>query len=205
MRPLLKESVLIVIPENEDESSTFQGFGARHSGRLFRFTNTGTGLQFFDMGLEEIVCNKPINITSHTPAPLGLISNFARTPFHLDGLEYVSVEGFWQSLKFDGTEERIRAAGLSGSEAKRAATGVEQRDVFDYGGEQIRTGTWGHWQLMRRACMAKFEQNEDARSVLLSTGDRPLAHKVKHDSRTIPGIVMADIWMRVRRRLRDEH
>jgi hypothetical protein len=32
-------------------------------------------------------------------------------------------------------------------------------------------------------------------------GERPLTHKTRKDSRTIPGAVMADIWMRVRREL----
>ncbi len=57
--------------------------------------------------------------------------------------------------------------------------------------------------LMRRACAAKFSQNESAREALLSTGDRPLTHKIKRDSQTIPGVIMADIWMRIRTRLRE--
>ena len=36
---------------------------------------------------------------------------------------------------------------------------------------------------------------------LLGTGERPLVHVTRRDSRTIPGIVMADIWMKVRRGL----
>ena len=35
-------------------------------------------------------------------------------------------------------------------------------------------------------------------AVLLSTGERPLMHRTRRDSRTIPGVVMADIWMRIR-------
>jgi predicted NAD-dependent protein-ADP-ribosyltransferase YbiA (DUF1768 family) len=56
--------------------------------------------------------------------------------------------------------------------------------------------------LMRRACKAKFEQNENARAALLGTGTRPLVHLVRPDSRTIPGVVMADIWMKLRADLR---
>ena len=41
-----------------------------------------------------------------------------------------------------------------------------------------------------------------ARAALLATGTRPLEHKVKVDSRTIPGIVMADIWTRIRKDMR---
>jgi hypothetical protein len=133
---------------------------------------------------------------------MGLISNFAHTPFELDGRTYASVEGFWQGLKLADPDERARVAELFGSEAKRATSGIEAATIFGYDGSSVRTGTFEHWHLMYRACRAKFSQNEPAREVLLSTGDRPLTHRVRRDSRTIPGVVMADIWMRVRATLR---
>jgi predicted NAD-dependent protein-ADP-ribosyltransferase YbiA (DUF1768 family) len=71
-----------------------------------------------------------------------------------------------------------------------------------YGGSEIPVGAYDHWQLMRRACRAKFEQNADARAALLGTGERPIIHVVKHDSRTIPGVIMASIWMALRKNLR---
>ena len=43
-----------------------------------------------------------------------------------------------------------------------------------------------------------------AREALLSTGTRPLMHRMRRDSKTIPGVIMADIWMRLRERLRAE-
>ena len=55
---------------------------------------------------------------------------------------------------------------------------------------------------MERACRAKFEQNAEARAALLATGERPLTHIVRRDSKSIPGVVMADIWMRIREGLR---
>jgi predicted NAD-dependent protein-ADP-ribosyltransferase YbiA (DUF1768 family) len=55
---------------------------------------------------------------------------------------------------------------------------------------------------MRRACRAKFAQNEHAREALLATGERPLVHQVPRDSRTIPGVIMAEIWMALRSELR---
>jgi hypothetical protein len=56
---------------------------------------------------------------------------------------------------------------------------------------------------MEQACRAKFSQNEEARTALLATGRRPLVHRMRRDSRTIPGVIMADIWMRIRDRLRE--
>jgi predicted NAD-dependent protein-ADP-ribosyltransferase YbiA (DUF1768 family) len=57
---------------------------------------------------------------------------------------------------------------------------------------------------MRRACLAKFTQNADAATALRATGERPLIHVVRRDSRTIPGVVMAAIWMDLRGGLRSE-
>jgi hypothetical protein len=202
MRAIVKKSLVVFVPESDAERAELDGLGARCDGHLFRLAHAGEGLQFFHVGPEDAVRARPINITSRAPAPLNLIANFAHTPFTLDGRDYASVEGFWQSLKVAGPAERARIAGLHGGQAKRAAADIEAPDVFDYDGTAVRAGTWDHWQLMRRACIAKFTQSEGARAALLSTGDRPLTHKVKRDSHTIPGVVMADIWMAVRARLR---
>lgn len=147
----------------------------------------------------------PINITyDETPMPLRLISNLAETSFELDGRWYSSVEGFWQGLKFPDEADRERLAELAGHAAKAAGPKVEPGDRIVYQGREIVVGTVDHWELMERANTAKFEQDEDARAALLSTGSRPLIHQVAVDSRTIPGIVMADIWMRIRKELADD-
>jgi hypothetical protein len=57
---------------------------------------------------------------------------------------------------------------------------------------------------MERACQSKFTQNDEAREALLATGRRPLQHKLRRDSKSIPGVIMADIWMRIRSKLRNE-
>jgi predicted NAD-dependent protein-ADP-ribosyltransferase YbiA (DUF1768 family) len=56
---------------------------------------------------------------------------------------------------------------------------------------------------MAEACRAKFTQHAGAREALLSTGSRLLTHRTRRDSRTIPGALMADIWMRLRGQIRD--
>jgi predicted NAD-dependent protein-ADP-ribosyltransferase YbiA (DUF1768 family) len=58
---------------------------------------------------------------------------------------------------------------------------------------------------MKQACRAKFTQNAEARAALLSTGERPLTHRVRRDSATIPGVIMADIWTRIRATLARSH
>jgi hypothetical protein len=57
---------------------------------------------------------------------------------------------------------------------------------------------------MRRACAAKFTQDDAALAALLSTGTRPPAHRMRRDSRSIPGAMLSQIWMDIRAKLRGE-
>ena len=204
MRLIFKGDMAIVIPEDDADAAALDAFAEERHAHLFRLTRSGRGMQLVDLGEEDIVRNTPINITSQTPEPFHLISNFAHTPFTLDDRTYASVEGFWQALKLPGEDDRRRVAMLVGQEAKLAVPSGEPPETFEYDGKIIRVGTFDHWQLMRRACLAKFSQHTDAREALLATGERPLMHKVRHDSRTIPGVVMADIWVAIRARLRKD-
>jgi predicted NAD-dependent protein-ADP-ribosyltransferase YbiA (DUF1768 family) len=131
-----------------------------------------------------------------------MISNFATAPFELDGRQYQSVESFWQGLKFSKDSERRRLAQLEGPRARVEGDKQGYGQTVAYGGQEIPVGTWAHWQLMERACRAKFAQNPDVAAALLATGNRPLTHVVRRDSRTIPGVIMAAIWMRIRKDLR---
>lgn len=151
-----------------------------------------------DLGLREEACREPINISRSADRRYVAISNLYPAPFILDNEYYGSVEGFWQSLKFACPVRRRQVAMLSGTDAKKAAGRTPQSPTFEYMTETIRTGTYQHWSLMERACAAKFTQNERARQALLATGNRPLTHIVRADSRTIPGVIMAGIWMRIR-------
>lgn len=146
---------------------------------------------------------EPINITSKQACPeLRLIGNFAATPFSLDGEAYASTEGFWQSLRAPDPEERARIRALDGLAAKKAGEAYPYEEAVTYRGQEIAVGSPEHWVLMRRAVEAKFRANDRARAALLSTGNTPLVHQIGVDSKTIPGAVMASIWMEVRDLLR---
>lgn len=206
MKALLKKGVVVLVPEPDDDLDSFAAWREAASEHVFvlRMQARG-GTVLHDLGPREDACREPINIGYRLGDWRGrLISNFALAPFELDGRAYASVEGFWQGLKFSSTAERRRIAALYGGTAKRAGEAAVPAEAFEYDGERIHPGTHTHWQLMERACRAKFEQNEDARSALLATGARPLTHVMRRDSTTIPGVIMADIWMRIRERLRKE-
>jgi predicted NAD-dependent protein-ADP-ribosyltransferase YbiA (DUF1768 family) len=197
----LQRNRLVLVAESPDEQSLLTGWRSAHQEFVFVAGTSSTDeVALVSLGPRAQACREPINVTSFSPEPIRLIANFAATPFELDGARYACVEAFWQSLRFP-MEERPRIAALDGAAAKRESAKALYSTHVSYGGDAIAVGTFEHWQLMRRACRAKFEQNEDARAALLATGGRPLVHNLPQDSRTIPGVIMAEIWMTLRARL----
>lgn len=200
MRVILKPGALALAPETPQDEAALAAWRAKGSDHVFH-VDAAQGGVLRDLGVRAEACREPINITSRSPRPHHLISNFAETPFDLDGWRYASIEGFWQGLKFPDEADRLRLASLSGGAAKDAGSAAPAGDLILYGNELIRVGTWDHWQLMSQACYAKFSQHAPARAALLATGARPLTHNSSRDSKTIPGVIMAGIWMDLRARM----
>ena len=70
-------------------------------------------------GLNEVILSKRTE--------LGCFSNFAATPFELDGKRYASLEGLWQSLYYPEDDKDERAAL---GEWKHTRAEVEQMTAF---------------------------------------------------------------------------
>lgn len=204
MRAIFKAGRLVVFADNESERGDLAEFARRANGHVFLVDHHGgDGLNMSDLGPHEEACREPINVTSLSADPaIAILGNFAPTPFKLDGRRYASIESFWQGLKFASESDRARLALLDGRQAKAEGGAASQPATFAYGCETVTAGAWAHWRLMERANRAKFEQNADARAALVATGNRPLVHIVHPDSKTIPGVIMAEIWMRLREELR---
>lgn len=206
MKALLKPGLIVLIPEPDDDPAAFAQWreaATEHVFVLRALARGGTVLH--DLGPREEACREPLNVGYRSSDwRVRLISNFAPTPFTLDGREYASVEGFWQGLKFPDAADRRRIAALVAGAAKRAGEAAVPSETFEYEGALYRPGTHGHWTLMERACRAKFTQHAEARRALLATCTRPLTHVMRRDSTTIPGAIMAEIWTRIRTRLRQE-
>jgi len=141
-----------------------------------------------------------------------MLSNFANTPFDLDGVHYESVEAFWQSIKFpEGSEGRIKTAALIGAKAKKVSKLVKDINVIEYQGQVIKVGSAEHHELMKRAIRAKLEQNPAVLKLLLATGDKQITHilktpdgKILPDSKTIPGAVFSQILMDLREEFKQQ-
>lgn len=134
---------------------------------------------------------------------LGLLSNFAATPFTFHGKRYASLEGFWQAMlypegptdpraKFPGLEwkyTRDQVAQMTAFEAKRAGDLAEENmrrmkiGWVSFEGQRFayRPKQPGrHYRLIVAATRAKVSQNPEVKKVLLTTGDlifRPDHHQ----------------------------
>ncbi len=128
---------------------------------------------------------------------LGLLSNFAATPFVYRGRRYASLEGFWQMMlypespqderaRFPGAKweySRDRVAQLTAFEAKNAGTLAEENmktmgiDWVTFEGKKMPyqpAAPGEHYRLIVDATWAKVRQNPDVMRVLLATGDLKL-------------------------------
>jgi predicted NAD-dependent protein-ADP-ribosyltransferase YbiA (DUF1768 family) len=125
---------------------------------------------------------------------LGLLSNFAATPFNYHGKQYASLEAFWQMMKYpEGPDDpRAKFAGLDwkykreavaqliGFEAKKAGDLASANmnkmgiDWVTFEGKQMsyRPAKPGdHYRLIVEATREKVRQNPKVEQVLLATGD----------------------------------
>jgi predicted NAD-dependent protein-ADP-ribosyltransferase YbiA (DUF1768 family) len=125
---------------------------------------------------------------------LGLLSNFAATPFVFRGRRYASLEGFWQMMlypegpndpraNFPGVEwkyTRAQVAQMTAFEAKAAGTLAEENMkrmgitwvTFEGKRFEYRSAVPGkHYRLIVAATHEKVRQNPPVRRVLLATGD----------------------------------
>lgn len=158
---------------------------------------------------------------------LGLLSNFAATPFTFRGTRYASLEGFWQMMKYPENDAdprtvfpgrqwahtRDQVAQMTGFEAKKAGALAEQNmekmgiSWVTFEGKQIeyRSPAQGeHYELIGAATREKVRQNHEVKKVLLSTGD--LILKPDHHQRpdAPPAWRYYDILTRIRAELRAE-
>jgi hypothetical protein len=154
---------------------------------------------------------------------LGLLSNFAATPFKFRGKQYASLEGFWQMMKYpEGSDDprarfpglewkykRDAVAQLTGFEAKKAGDLASQNmskmgiDWVTFEGKQFpykpaKPGE--HYRLIVEATREKVRQNPKVKEVLLATGELVL----KPDHHEEPNATVAWRYYEILTQIRDE-
>jgi predicted NAD-dependent protein-ADP-ribosyltransferase YbiA (DUF1768 family) len=136
---------------------------------------------------------KPGEVILSKRNELGILSNFAPTPFTLYGKRYASVEGFWQMMlypegaddpraKFPGivwAHTRENVGQMTAFDAKNAGDLGEQNmkkmgiDWVTFDGKRMKYRSMEkgeHYRLIVQAMRAKLEQNPKVREILLATG-----------------------------------
>ncbi|MCB0378406.1 MAG: hypothetical protein KDD33_07935 [Bdellovibrionales bacterium] len=150
---------------------------------------------------------------------LGLLSNFAATPFVLDGKRYASLEGFWQMLKYPERGDakwrsqvqwpytREQVGQMVGHKAKKAgdfaslAMKKHQWDWVSYNHIKMiykEAGSSPFYVLIRRAMQAKLEQNPKVKEVLIATKGLRLKPDHKQNPDSPKAWKYFDIWMEIR-------
>ena len=125
---------------------------------------------------------------------LGLLSNFAATPFIYHGKRYASLEGFWQMMLYpDGPNDprakspgiewkytREQVSQMTAFEAKSAGTLAEQNmqkmgiNWVTFAGKRFKYRSLKrgeHHRLIVEATREKVKQNPEVKRVLLATGN----------------------------------
>lgn len=123
---------------------------------------------------------KPFNVWSRTDEEIGrLMSNFAETPFTLDGVEFASVEGlyFWLLNERKANRDAIRM--MSGIRAKRRSPN-RLPESFTYNGATIKVGSPEHHDLIKRAIRAKLEAHPEIARAFVATAPRTIVHETGH-------------------------
>jgi len=143
---------------------------------------------------------KPGEVILSKRNELGILSNFTLAPFKLDGTTYQSIEGFWQMMLYPETKDDLRynkkvtwkytrqeVSQMVAFEAKMAGDLAENNmkilgiDWVTYQGKKFlyrSSKPLEHYELIKRAMMAKLEQNPKVKDILLKT--YPLVLKPDH-------------------------
>lgn len=158
---------------------------------------------------------------------LGILSNFAPTPFDYRGKRYGSVEGFWQSTKYpEGPNDprlrdprgrpvvwpytRDQVAAMTAFDAKSAGSeagkimrelGITWVTVEGQRMEYLENAKGAFYQHILAVEWAKLNQNANVREVLLKTKGLRLLPDHHQSATSAPAWKYYDIWMEIRSQL----
>lgn len=167
---------------------------------------------------------KPGEVIVSKRNELGILSNFAATPFTFRGKRYASVEGFWQMMLYPEGPRDARAqspgiAWLHTREEVAQMTAFEAKDAgmlaeanmrkmsigwvtFEGRRMPYRTEEKGeHYRLILEAMRAKLAQNPRVREILLETGSLVLRPDHFEEADAPPEWRYCEIWMEIRKTL----
>jgi predicted NAD-dependent protein-ADP-ribosyltransferase YbiA (DUF1768 family) len=171
---------------------------------------------------------KPGEVILSKRHELGILSNFAATPFTLRGKRYASVEGFWQMMLYpeDPADPRARFPGIKWAHTREEVAQMTAFTAKDAGAaayenmktmkidwvsfEGKRFPYWSlqkgeHYKLILAAMHAKIEQNPKVKEILLSTGNLRLLPDHYQEENPPAEWKYYQIWMDIRSELQKTH
>lgn len=153
---------------------------------------------------------------------LGLLSNFAKTPFYFYGKRYSNLEALWQSMKYPENNNDIRAKkakwpylrsevekmdAFSAKKAGDLATKIMKKMGVNYVTfNNVKLIYWTelkgeHYHLIRYAMLTKLLQNKEVQKVLKRTKGLILLPDHLTKSSDPPAWKYNEIWMEIRDQL----
>lgn len=148
-----------------------------------------------------------INIASGGHWPANVLSNFAATPFIIDGVECASAEGFIQALKFPSLEMQIHVCSLVGRAAKfkgkKAGRRIKRQRKVWWQGREFEFRSMEHFEIIEQALRAKFTQSDRARRALLATWGATLTHTLGHPESAFTSLPARE-FIRMLKKIRSE-
>jgi len=106
----------------------------------------------------------------------GCFSNFSRHGFELDGYWWITSEHYFQASKFVETDpqwfEKIRTVKTP---KEAAQMGRDRRHPLRQDWEKVKD------EIMKKAVLAKFQNHQEIREILLATGEKILIENAPND------------------------
>lgn len=163
---------------------------------------------------------KPPKVIISKRNELGILSNFAATPFYVEGKSYGSMEGYWQAMKYPTKPSderwhlakwphtRSEVAQMTAFKAKRAgdfASKVMKKNKIDwvsFNGVKMpyrekKKGLF--YKMILMGMTAKFEQNPKVVQTLCSTKNLELLPDHSQGKNPPPAWRYHEIWMELRK------
>ena len=161
---------------------------------LMDYTKKG---EAFQMEYELLESKKPtsIEVNSHSKK-YGLLSNFGRKSFEIDGRKFSTVEHYFHWAKAIHCKDYAMA-----NRILKAVSPAQARHFGKYDLEMTKAQqtSWDKMSrnVMKKGMRAAFEQHDDAKDLLLSTGTAELTHFYNQRTGKSEG-PFADILMELR-------
>ena len=146
---------------------------------------------------------KILNIHSSNAYPSNVLSNFYKKPFVFRDIQINSIEGFIQGLREADPEKQKEIFLLDGFEAKRSGIfrKIKRGLLYWQGSPMYRESSY-YLDLLARAYVSCFMQNEEFRSAIRDSKDYQLTHSIGKDCTKITMLTEAE-FINILTRLRN--